>query len=55
MARRKAPQRNRIDEITALNRLLQDMDPELLNAMNVAERERIASLIELQEGPGRFL
>ena len=50
--KRKTYTATRVD---ALTRLLRDMDPELLNAMNVAERERIASLIELKEGPGRFL
>ena len=51
-----APQeRNRIDELTAFARLMQDMDPEVINAVTRAERHRIAALIELQEGPGRFL
>ena len=31
------------------------LDPELLNAATQVERNRIAALIELQEGPGRFL
>ena len=31
------------------------LDPQLLNAATQAERNRIAALIELQEGPGRFL
>ena len=46
---------NRIDELTAFARLMQDMDPEVINAATRAERHRIAALIELQEGPGRFL
>ena len=51
-----APQeRNRIDELTAFARLMRDMDPEVINAATRAERHRIAALIELQEGPGRFL
>ena len=49
------PERNRIDELTAFARLMKDMDPELINAVTRAERHRIAALIELQEGPGRFL
>ena len=44
---------DRLDNL--LDLLLQDMDPELINAVTRAERERIASLIELKEGPGRFL
>ena len=44
---------DRLDNL--LDLLLQDMDPELINAATRAERERIASLIELKEGPGRFL
>ncbi len=51
-----APQeRNRIDELAAFARLMKDMDPEIINAATRAERNRIAALIELQEGPGRFL
>jgi hypothetical protein len=50
-----SPQRNRIDDLTAYARLMQDMDPEVINAATRAERHRIAALIELQEGPGRFL
>ena len=45
----------RLDELSAFARLMQDMDPELINAATRAERHRIAALIELQEGPGRFL
>jgi hypothetical protein len=48
-------ERNRIDDLTAFARLMQDMDPEVINAATRAERHRIAALIELQEGPGRFL
>ena len=51
-----APQElNRIDELVAFARLMKDMDPEIINAATRAERNRIAALIELQEGPGRFL
>ena len=51
-----APQeRNSIDELLAFVRLMQDMDPEVIDAATRAERHRIASLIELKEGPGRFL
>jgi hypothetical protein len=50
-----SPQRNRLDDLTAFARLMQDMDPEVINAATRAERHRIAALIELQEGPGRFL
>ena len=46
---------NRLEDLTALARLMRDMDPEIINAVTRAERERIASLIELKEGPGRFL
>ena len=31
------------------------LDPQLLNAATQAERNRIAALIELQEGPARHL
>ena len=48
-------ERNRIDDLTAFARLMQDMDPEVINAATRAERHRIAALIELKEGPGRFL
>ena len=44
---------DRLDNL--LDLLLQDMDPEILDAASRAERQRIASLIELKEGPGRFL
>ena len=50
-----APERNRLDDLTAFARLMQDMDPEVIQAATRAERHRIAALIELQEGPGRFL
>ena len=50
-----SPERNRLDELTAFARLMKDMDPEIINAATRAERHRIAALIELQEGPGRFL
>ena len=48
-------ERNRIDELATFARLMKDMDPEVINAATQAERHRIAALIELQEGPGRFL
>ena len=54
-------ERNRIDRLSAFSelmnfaRLMQDMDPEIIQAATRAERHRIAALIELQEGPGRFL
>ena len=44
---------DRLDNL--LDLLLQDMDPEILDAASRAECQRIASLIELKEGPGRFL
>ena len=50
-----SPERNRLDDLTAFARLMKDMDPEVINAATRAERHRIAALIELQEGPGRFL
>ena len=50
-----SPERNRLDELTAFARLMKDMDPEVINAATRAERHRIAALIELQEGPGRYL
>ena len=46
---------NRLEDLAAFARLMQDMDPEIINAATRAERHRIAALIELQEGPGRFL
>ena len=48
-------ERNRIDDLATFARLMRDMDPEIINAATRAERHRIAALIELQEGPGRFL
>ena len=53
--KRSQPSSNRIDNLAAFARLMQDMDPEVINAATRAERHRIAALIELQEGPGRFL
>ena len=41
--------------LNSYGRYTPKLDPEILNAATQIERNRIASLIELQEGPGRFL
>jgi len=46
---------NRLEDLAALAKALRDIDPDLLKEVTLAERQRIASLIELREGPGRFL
>ena len=54
MTRLPAKRRNKFF-LDSYGRYTPKLDPELLNAATNAERNRIASLIELQEGPGRLL
>jgi len=51
----KRPKFDRLEDLAALAKVLRDVNPDLLEEITVAERQRIASLIELREGPGRFL
>ena len=46
---------DRLEDLAALAKVLRDVDPDLIQEITLAERQRIASLIELREGPGRFL
>ncbi len=46
-------ERNRLDELLALARAARQTDE--LESIALSERESIAALIELREGPGRFL
>ena len=50
----KAVRRNKFF-LDSYGRNLPTLDPEILNAATRVERQRIAALIELQEGPGRHL
>ena len=50
----KAVRRNKFF-LDSYGRYTPKLDPEILNAATQVERNRIAALIELQEGPGRFL
>ena len=41
--------------LDSYGRYMPKLDPQILNAATQVERNRIAALIELQEGPGRYL
>ena len=50
----KAVRRNKFF-LDSYGRYTPKLDPEILNAATQVERNRIAALIELQEGPGRHI
>ena len=54
MTRLPAKRRNKFF-LDSYGRYTPMLDPEMLNAATQVERNRIAALIELPEGPGRFL
>ena len=54
MTRLPAKRRNKFF-LDSYGRYTPELDPQLLNAATQVERNRIAALIELQEGPARHL
>ena len=45
----------RLEDLVALARALKDVDPDAIDNAVMAERQRLASLIEMKEGIGRFI
>ena len=46
---------NRLEDLVALARALKDVDPDAIDQAVIAERHRLASLLEMKEGIGRFV